>query len=168
MPWPCGAGTTGPRFMGLKCPTWMPTGRWSWTISCRAGFKRVQLPVSCTPLIPVAQNPRDKSGTSPSDLFRQLIAKWQQRPETPALIRRIQTSSSHHTPHQCSDSAAEWTVPGLNHPARPQKSPPRINANQTVKNIPANTTNISKRQTGHLSRHDVLGQVRPEQSIGEC
>ena len=52
MPWPCGAGTTGPRFMGLKCPTWMPTGRWSWTISFRAGFKRGQLPGSCTPSIP--------------------------------------------------------------------------------------------------------------------
>ena len=118
MPWPCGAGTTGPRFMGLKCPTWMPTGRWSWTISCRAGFKRVQLPVSCTPLIPVAQNPRDKSGTNPSDLFLQLISSWQQRPETPALIRRIHTSSSHHTPHQCSDSAEEWIKPGSNHPLR--------------------------------------------------
>ena len=51
MPWPCGAGTTGPRFMGLRYPTWMPTGRWSWTISCRAGFKRGQLPGSCTPSI---------------------------------------------------------------------------------------------------------------------
>ena len=52
MPWPCGAGTTGPRFMGLKCPTWMPTDRWSWTISYRAGSKRGQLPGSCTPSIP--------------------------------------------------------------------------------------------------------------------
>ena len=52
MPWPYGAGTTGPRFMGLKYPTWMPTGRWSWTISCRAGSKRGQLPGSCTPSIP--------------------------------------------------------------------------------------------------------------------
>ena len=52
MPWHCGAGTTGPRFMGLKFPTWMPTGRWYWTISYRAGSKRGQLPGSCTPSIP--------------------------------------------------------------------------------------------------------------------
>ena len=51
MPWPCGAGTTGPRFMGLRYPTWMPTGRWSWTISCRAGSKRGQFSGSCTPSI---------------------------------------------------------------------------------------------------------------------
>ncbi len=38
--------------MGLKCPTWMPTGRWYWTISYRAGSKRGQLPGSCTPSIP--------------------------------------------------------------------------------------------------------------------
>ena len=31
-------------------------------------------------------------------------SEWQQRPETPALIRRIHTSSSKHAPHQCSDA----------------------------------------------------------------
>lgn len=43
-----GAGTTGASFMGLKGPAWMPTGRWFWTISCRAGSKRDQRPGSCT------------------------------------------------------------------------------------------------------------------------
>ena len=124
MPWPCGAGTTGPRFMGLKCPTWMPTGRWSWTISCRAGFKRGQLPGSCTPLIPVAQNSSDNSGTSPSNPFQKQRTKWQQRPETPALICRIHTSSSHLAPHQCSDSAEEWIRPASNHPLRRRTAPP--------------------------------------------
>ena len=120
--------------MGLKCPNWMPTGRWSWTICCRAGFKRSQLPGSCTLLIPVAQNSRDNSGTSPSDLFLQLIAKWQQRPETPALIRRIHTSSSHHAPHQCSDSAEEWIKPRSNHPLRRRTAPP---ATPVAANSPA-------------------------------
>ena len=71
-------------------------------------LKRGQLPGSCTPSSPIAQKTRDNSGTSPSNLLLRLRAKWQQRPETPALIRRIHTSSSHHTPHQCSDSAEEW------------------------------------------------------------
>ena len=111
---------------------------------------------NCTPVIPVAQNSRENSGTSPSsDLLPELKGKWQQRPETPALIRRIHTSSSHHTPHQCSDSAEKWIRPGSNHPPRRCKKPRTITAKQTVENIAANTTNISKRQTGHLSRHDV-------------
>ena len=78
--------------------------------SCRAGFKRGQLPGSCTPLVLVAQNPRDNSGTSPSDLFLQIRAKWQQRPETPVLVSRIHTSSSHHARHQCSDSVLPATT----------------------------------------------------------
>ena len=45
-----------------------------------------------------------------------LTTEWQQRPETPALISRIHTSSSHHTHHQRSDSAEEWIIPGSNHP----------------------------------------------------
>ena len=49
--------------------------------------------------------------------------KRQQRPETPALIRRIHTSSSHHTPHRCSDSAEEWIKPASNHPLRPRTAP---------------------------------------------
>ena len=94
MPWHYGAGTTVPRLMGLKCPTWMPTGRWSWTIWCEAGFKQDPLSGSCTPWLPVAQNPGDNSGTCTSNLFLKLRANWQQRQETPALIRRIHTSSS--------------------------------------------------------------------------
>ena len=42
------AGSTGANFMGLQGPAWMPTGRWFWTISCRAGSKRDQRPGSCT------------------------------------------------------------------------------------------------------------------------
>ena len=45
------------------------------------------------------------------DLFLQLRIKWQQRAETPTLINRIHTSSSHHTVHQCSNSAEEWIRP---------------------------------------------------------
>ncbi|ABB34862.1 hypothetical protein Syncc9605_1105 [Synechococcus sp. CC9605] len=67
---------------------------------------------------------RDSSGTSPSDLFQQLGAKWQQWPETPALISRIHTSSCHHAPHQCSDSAEEWIRPAANHPLRRRTAPP--------------------------------------------
>ena len=48
----------------------------------------------------------------------------QQRPPTPALIGRIHTSSSHHAPHQCSDSAEEWIRPGSNHPPRRRTAPP--------------------------------------------
>ena len=112
--------------MGLKCPTWMPTGRWSWSISCRAGFKRGQLPRSCTPLIPVAQKTRDNSGTSPSNRLHQLGLERQQRADTLTLIRRIHTRSSHHAPHQCSDSAEEWIMPMANsHPSAEQHHPPR-------------------------------------------
>jgi len=67
---------------------------------------------------------RDNSGTSTSDWFLQLKSEWQQRPETPALIRRIHTSSSHHTPHRCSDSAEEWIRRGSNHPPRRRTAPP--------------------------------------------
>ena len=45
--------------------------------------------------------------------MQQLRAKWQQRPETPALISRTHTNSSHHTRHQCSDSALEWISKAL-------------------------------------------------------
>ena len=132
MPWHCSAGTIGPRLMGLKYPTWMPTGKWSWTISCRAGSKRGQLFGSYTPLVPVAQKTRDNSRTSPSDLFLQLGAKWQQRPETPVLISRIHTSSSHHAPHQCSDFTEEWLRPGANHPPRAEQhhTPRQLSAAQ--------------------------------------
>ena len=81
--------------------------------------------LSCTTSRPVAQKTRDNSGTSPSGLFLQLRAKWQQRPETPALISRIHTSSSHHTPHQCSDSAEEWIRPASNHPL-PRRTAPMV------------------------------------------
>ena len=80
--------------------------------------------LSCTPSGPVAQNSRDNSGTSPSDLFLQLGAKWQQRPETSALIRRIHTSSSHLALPQSSNSAEEWIRPGSNHPLRRRTAPP--------------------------------------------
>ena len=38
---------------------------------------------------------------------------------------RIQTSSSHHAPHQCSDSAEEWIKPGSNHPL-PRRTAPMV------------------------------------------
>ena len=80
---------------------------------------------NCTPVIPVAQNSTENSGTSPSsDLLPELKGKWQQRPETSALIRRIHTSSSHHSPHQCSVSAEKWIRPGSNHPSRRRTAPP--------------------------------------------
>ena len=60
----------------------------------KAALKTTKAP-NCTPVIPVTQRSRDNSGTSPSDVLPQLIAKWQQRPETPALISRHHTSSSH-------------------------------------------------------------------------
>ena len=69
--------------------------------------------INCTSFSPIAQKLRDKSGTSTSDLFLQLETKWQQRPETPALIRRIHTSSSHHAPLQCSDSAQTGSPPEI-------------------------------------------------------
>ena len=87
-------------------------------------LKRGQLPGSCTPSSPIAQKTRDNSGTSPSNLLLRLRAKRQQRPETPALIRRIHTSSSHHAPHRCSDSAEEWIKPGSNDPLRRRTAPP--------------------------------------------
>ena len=82
------------------------------------GHAQLQKGLSCTPVNPVAQKTRDNSGTSTSDLLPRLIAKWQQRPETPALIRRIHTSSSHLAPHQFGDSAKERIRPGSNHPLR--------------------------------------------------
>ena len=76
-------------------------------------LKRGQLPGSCTPSSPIAQKTRDNSGTSPSNLLLRLRAKWQQRPETPVLISRIHTSSSHHAPLQCSDSAQTGSPPEI-------------------------------------------------------
>ena len=89
----------------------------------KAALKTTKAP-NCTPVIPVTQRSRDNSGTSPSDVLPQLIAKWQQRPETPALISRHHTSSSHDATHQCSDSAEEWIRPGSNHPLRRRTAPP--------------------------------------------
>ena len=40
------------------------------------------------------------------------------------LISRIHTSSSHHAPRQCSDSAEEWIRPGANHPPRRKTTTP--------------------------------------------
>ena len=71
--------------------------------------------LSCTPSGPVAQNSRDNSGTSPSDLFQQLEAKWQQRPPRPALISRFGAGCSHSVlvpyPRFCPETvpvAATW------------------------------------------------------------
>ena len=89
-------------------------------VICGSEITSLDRRLSCTSFSPIAQKLRDKSGTSTSDLFLQLGTKWQQRPETPVLISRIHTSSSHHTPHQCSDSAEEWIRPASNHPLRPR------------------------------------------------
>ena len=144
--------------MGLRYPTWMPTGRWSWTISCRSGFKRGQLPGNCTPLIPVAQNSRDKSGTSPSDLFLQQRAKWQQRPETPTLISRIHTSSSHHTPHQYGDSAEEWISSGANHPPQRRRGPPTRNCCRSIQ--PLGTSDYSSKGSTTFATPNTKAPVR--------
>ena len=50
------------------------------------------------------------SGTSPSNPLQRLGLKRQQRPETPALISRIHTSSSHHALCQQSDSVLPATT----------------------------------------------------------
>ena len=92
-------------------------------VICGSEITSLDRRLSCTSFSPIAQKLRDKSGTSTSDLFLQLETKWQQRPETPALIRRIHTSSSHHTPDQCSDSAEESIRPGSKHPLRPRTAP---------------------------------------------
>ena len=92
-------------------------------VICGTEITSLDRRLSCTSFSPIAQKLRDKSGTSPSDLFLQLGAKWQQRPETPALISRIHTSSSHHAPHQCSISAEEWIRPEANHPLGPRTAP---------------------------------------------
>ena len=72
----------------------------------------------------VAQKTLDNSGIWPLKPLQSNIARWQQRPETPTLISRIHTSSSHHAPRQCSDSAEEWIRPGSNHPPRRKTAPP--------------------------------------------
>ena len=69
--------------------------------------------------IPIAQNPRDNSGTSPSDLFQQWGAYWQQRPETSALILGIHRSHNRrvHQPgwivrtHKAENSVSLRTMP---------------------------------------------------------
>ena len=94
--------------------------------------------LSCPSSRPVAQKMGDNIGTSPSDLFQQLVANWQQRPEPPALIRRIHTNSSHPAPHQCSDSAEEWIRPVGKHQPRRKTAPPTKNArlNSSMPRIP--------------------------------
>ena len=72
--------------------------------------------LTCTHSCPVAQKTRDNSWTSPSDHSIQQGSEWQQRPLGPVLISGIHTSSSHHAPHQCSDSAEKWIRPGSTHP----------------------------------------------------
>ena len=96
--------------------------------------------LSCPSSRPVAQKMGDNSGTSPSDLFQQLRAKRQQRPETPVLICRIHTSSSHHAPHQCSDSAEEWIRPGGKHQPRRKTAPPATSVAVNLPTVPTTPT----------------------------
>ena len=51
--------------------------------------------LSCPSSRPVAQTMGDNAGTSPSDLFPQLGANWQQRPPGPALVLRLDAARSH-------------------------------------------------------------------------
>ena len=89
------------------------------TVVTRATLIAIQAAISSSPQSrPVAQNPRANSGIILLNQLQSNSPKWQQRPETPALISRIHTSSSHHAPHQCSDSAEEWIRPVANHPTR--------------------------------------------------
>ena len=121
-------------------------------------LKRGQLPGSCTPSSPIAQKTRDNSRTSPSDLFQELGTKWQQRPETPVLIRRIHTSSSHHTPHQCSDSAEEWIRPGSNHPLRRRRGPPTRNCCRSIQ--PLGTSDCSSKGSTTFATPNTKAPVR--------
>jgi len=79
---------------------------------------------------------------------------WQQRPETPALIRRIDPSSSHHAPHQCSDSAEEWIKPASNHPPRRRTASPATTAR--VHSIANLTTRLSDEIKRRGKRHPYI------------
>ena len=79
----------------LQTPSWMPL----WDIGINTSDSLENCPQNHL----IAQNSRDNSGTSPSDLFRQLIAKWQQRPPGPALdFRRDALSCTQIALHNCS------------------------------------------------------------------
>ena len=99
----------------LQTPSWMPLkGRGTDTFHSLDNCPQNHL---------IAPNPGDNSGTSPSDPFLRMRAKWQQRPETPVLISRIHNRSSHHTHHQCSDSAEESIRTGSIHQPPHKKAP---------------------------------------------
>ena len=83
MPWRCGAGTTGPRFMALKCPNWMPTGRWSWTIWCEAETERNQsiaMQIRTAWLISTSlrQSPGDRSKPNHQHHQRKTVPQWRE------------------------------------------------------------------------------------------
>ena len=60
---------------------------------------------SCTYSYPVAQNSRDNSGTSTSNHFQHMKAKWQQRPPGPALVLSFNAVFSHQDQVQTPQSA---------------------------------------------------------------
>jgi len=155
--------------MGLKCPAWMPTGRWSLTISCRAGFKRGQPHGSCTPLIPVAQNSRDNSGTSPSNLFLQLIAKWQQRPETPVLVdttihcQTFRAPFDSTAPPPC--SRVLITDRAHTDKARMQKRPDPRNKGERTTHEPGSMQNENSKNPAHETMSGLMLLYKPDRSL---
>ena len=107
----------------LTIPWWM-----TFAPLCASGFvrpsktswRRSELEItaiderlSCPPSSPVAPKTSDNSGTCPLYPLQINTFKWQQRPETPALISRIHVSSSHQAFHQCSDSAQTRSPPEI-------------------------------------------------------
>ena len=73
------------------------------------------------PLLPLY--PYGRRRTLFSELISGQLWSLEQLQETPVLISWIHTSSSHHTPDQCSDSAEESIRPGSKHPLRPRTAP---------------------------------------------
>ena len=51
--------------------------------------------LSCPSSRPVAQKTGDINGTSPSDLFQQLVANWEKQPPGPLLIIRLDAVCNH-------------------------------------------------------------------------
>ena len=89
-------------------------------VGAKRGLPRLRTreSLNCTCKYQTAAAVGDTRGTNTPDPSYSKGLKKHQRPATPALIHRIHTSSSHHTPHQCSDSAEAWIKTGAIHQNR--------------------------------------------------
>ena len=123
-----------------------------YAVTSKPSARTIWLCLSCTPFIPVAQYSRDNSGTSTSNHFQHMKAKWQQRPPGPALVLRRDALS-------CSQIA--WHPPILWSQADGRISAPSHSPRCSGQPIQCTRTNPDCYQRIQFSSHHYLSSIAP-------